>query len=453
VVAIDPTGVLDVDGAKLFPLGVSNPPPLGGRTAQGQDAFTELASGGVSFMRIGRGDWSLAQIDAQLAEARQSLDAAHAHGLHCWLWLGETAVLSGPNASENEQLLRRIVGAVKTHPGLGAYKGIDEPHNPFRPRPVDPVGMKKAYDLVKQLDAGHPLVVTHEPISSAASLKPYAAACDITGADIFPVSYPPGTHAQTANRDVSVVGDITKKLKQVAGARPVWMTLQIAWNGVTPSKARPNLVPRFPTLLEERFMAYQAIANGARGLFFFGGHLTQVMRPVDAKTGWNWTFWELVLRPLLTELTSTAVRPALVAPAGPAVQASAGDVEVTTRRAAGMFYVIAVRRGGSTTRVTFSGLPAAPTGGQVLFEYAQDPPPPPLDPNQQKFRSVAASRGVFRDWLGRTMPASTASVSRASGARAAPPAPGPPSRSGRARRSRRAPPRPAQRRPSAARAR
>ena len=30
-------------------------------------------------------------------------------------------------------------------------------------------------------------------------------------------------------------------------------------------------------------MAYQAIVNGARGLIFFGGHMTQVMRPVDAK--------------------------------------------------------------------------------------------------------------------------------------------------------------------------
>ena len=45
-------------------------------------------------------------------------------------------------------------------------------------------------------------------------------------------------------------------------------------------------------------MAYQAIVNGARGLTFFGGHLTQVATPADAKAGWNWTFWERVLRPL-----------------------------------------------------------------------------------------------------------------------------------------------------------
>lgn len=405
MVSIDPTGVLDIDGGKLFPLAVSNPPPLGGKTPDGRDAFAELASGGVSFMRIGRGDWNLAAIDQQLAQTKQSLDAAQAHGLRCWLWLGEVPVLSGPDAATNGQLLRKIVPAVSGHPGLGAYKGIDEPHNPFRPKPVDPKGMKQALDLVKQLDPGHPLVVTHEPISSAADLKPYAPACDITGADIYPVSYPPGTHAQTANKDISVVGDITKKLKQVARTKPVWMTLQIAWSGITPSSAHQDIVPRFPTLFEERFMAYQAIVNGARGLLFFGGHLTQVMRPADAKTGWNWTFWGLVLKPLLVELTSTAVQPALVAPTGPPVTASASDVEVATRHADGFLYVIAVRRSGSTTRVTFSGLPArrdgtAIAGGQVLFEYAQEPLPPPLRPDRQQFRSVAASGGTFRDWLG-----------------------------------------------------
>ena len=97
------------------------------------------------------------------------------------------------------------------------------------------------------------------------------------------------------------------------------MTLQIAWSGIVPSRDRPGLVPRFPSLHDERFMAYQAIVNGARGLVFFGGHLTQVATPVDAKAGWNWTFWDRVLRPLIVELNSADVKPALVAPNARAV--------------------------------------------------------------------------------------------------------------------------------------
>ena len=148
------------------------------------------------------------------------------------------------------------------------------------------------------------------------------------------------------------------------------MTLQIAWSGVIATEQHPANVPRFPTLSQERFMAYQAIVNGARGLAFFGGHLTQIARPADAKAGWNWTFWERVLRPLLEELTSDSVAPALVAPdARSRVKASAKDVELVTREADGFLYVIAVRRGSATSRVGFSGLPARLTGGEVLFEY------------------------------------------------------------------------------------
>jgi hypothetical protein len=126
-------------------------------------------------------------------------------------------------------------------------------------------------------------------LGTVRELVRYRPAFDVTGADIYPVAYPPGEHSDLANKDISVVGDVTQKMLQAAVGKPIWMTLQIAWSGVTPSQQWPGLVPRFPTLHEERFMAYQAIINGARGLIFFGGHLTQVMRPRDAQAGWNWS--------------------------------------------------------------------------------------------------------------------------------------------------------------------
>jgi hypothetical protein len=184
------------------------------------------------------------------------------------------------------------------------------------------------------------------------------------------------------------------------------MTLQIAWSGVVPTGDRPGLVPRFPSLHDERFMAYQAIVNGARGLAFFGGHLTQVTTPADAKAGWNWAFWDRVLAPLVAELTSEHVHPALVAPnARAVVKASASDVEVVTRQDGRTLWVIAVRRGGSTSVVTFSGLPSKADGqqitqGEVLPEYVQDPLPPPIGAGQQLFRKIPAANASFKDWLG-----------------------------------------------------
>jgi hypothetical protein len=402
------TGVLQIDGERVFPLGLSNPPPLGAKTPGGKDAFKELADAGASFVRTGRGDWSLAAIDGQIATERALEDTAAAHGLWCWLWLGDTPNLPASDPqSTNEQLLRKIVAAFKAHPGLGAYKGLDEPRNPFRgDKWIRPAGLVRAYDTLRTLDANHPMVIVQAPRSTVAELVPYRPAFDITGADIFPVAYPAGEHSDLPNKDISVVGDVTRKMIQAAGTKPVWTTLQVAWSGILPSKSKPGVVPRFPTLHEERFMAYQAIVAGARGLTFFGGHLTQVMRPTDARAGWNWSFWETVLRPLLTELTSTAIQPALVAPGtSAAIQATAADVELVAREDDRFLYVIAVRRGGATSRVGLSGLPrkhdgSALAGGQVLFEYVQEPPPPPIQATKQAFRSVGVTNGGFRDWFG-----------------------------------------------------
>jgi hypothetical protein len=401
------TGALIIDGKRLFPIVLSNPPPLGAKTPSGGDALTELAAAGASVLRTGRPDWSLDSVDEQITAERARLDAAAAHGLHCWPWLGQVPNLPTRAGSAREQLLVRIVNGLKDHPALGAYKGIDEPANPFSgPNRIPAAGLVRAYRRLKTLDPAHPLVVIQAPRGKVADLVPYRPAFDITGADIYPVSYPPGIHADAPNRDISVVGEVTRRMVEAAGGKPVWITLQIAWSGVTPTRQRPDRVPRFPSLLQERFMAYQAIANGARGLVFFGGHLTQVARGADAQLGWNWTFWELVLRPLLRELNSTAVQPALLAPRATAtVQATAKDIEFAVRQDARFLYLIALRRGGATSRVGFSGLPrrrdgTAITDGQVLFEYIQDPLPPPIGAGRQVFRSVGVTNGGFRDWFG-----------------------------------------------------
>ena len=395
VVRVDrATGALVVGGSKTFPIVLSNGPPPGAKAPSGKDALAELADGGAGFIRAGRPAWSPESIDEQIAAEREVLDAAAAHGLHCWLQLGNVPDLPARGLAPRKQLLTRIVGELKDHPALGAWKGIDEPANPNRPARVPAAGLVRAYKTLRETDPDHPVVITQAPVGSVAQLVPYRPAFDITGADIYPVSYPPGKHAGGRNHDIGVVGDVTRKMVRAAGGKPIWMTLQIAWSGVIPTDQHPANVLRFPTLDQERFMAYQAIVNGARGLSFFGGHLTRIARPADAQAGWNWTFWELVLRPLLEELTSSAVAPALVAPgARKAVEASTKAVELVTREAGGFLYVIAVRRGSGTSRVSFSGLPRRRngqpiTGGEVLFEYVQD-----------AFRTVPVDGGRFRDWF------------------------------------------------------
>jgi hypothetical protein len=375
VVGIDAaTGSLLMGGKKVFPIVLSNgPPPTG---------LAEVAAAGVGFLRTGTGNWTTEFVTGQIQNERKLLDAAAQHGLHCWTWLGRLPNLPPSPGSTNQQLLTKVVNALKGHPALGAWKGVDEPA--FAGIPA--AGLVRGYKRIRALDPNHPLVIIQAPRGTAAELAKYTPALDITGADVYPVAYPPGRHVGSANKDVSVIGDVTRKMRTAANGKPVWMTLQIAWSGVLP----PDHVPRFPTLLEERFMAYQAIVAGARGLAFFGGHLTPVLRPADAQRGWNWTFWETVLRPVVAELTSTAVAPALVAPAAAhTVRADASDVGVVTRRSGEFVYVIAVRRAQLTSQVRFSGLAGSDRKGEVLSEYASG-----------AFRPVAVADSSFRDWLG-----------------------------------------------------
>ena len=136
-------------------------------------------------------------------------------------------------------MLSTIAGTFKAHPGLGLYKGIDEPRNPFRGDDwIRPAGLVRAARRLKALDPNHPLVIIQAPRGTVAQLTPYRPAFDITGADIFPIAYRRAGTADLPNRDLSVVGDVTRKMMRAAGGKPVWTTLQIAWSGTVPSRQK-----------------------------------------------------------------------------------------------------------------------------------------------------------------------------------------------------------------------
>src|SRR6266566_4813406 len=182
IVAIDSTGCIVIDGQKVFTIGLSEAPPLGGQTPDARDAWTEVAGAGANFVRTGFRDWSLQQIDSQIAAERGRMDAAAAHGMHCWPRLGNAGDL----------------------PAGGAYKGVDEPALGG----VAAAGLARARTKLRTIDPDRPVVITQAPLGSVASLVPYRPAFDITGADIYPVAYPPGQHSDLPNRDISVVGDV-----------------------------------------------------------------------------------------------------------------------------------------------------------------------------------------------------------------------------------------------------
>lgn len=375
-VTIDTNGVLVVDGKKVFPIGFTRPPPPDGKAPNGKNGIQELRDAGATFLRTGAAGkpWD----NETLAEELRYQDAAAKYGMHCWVFLHDLGAVAEGNA-KREAMLRKVVKALKDHPGMGVWKGVDEPD--WGKTPIAP--MLRAREIIRELDTNHPIAVTHAPRGTVESMRRYNATADITGADIYPISYPPGTHSLETNKEISMVGDYTRKMMEVAeGKLPVWMILQIAWSGVV----KPGKTLRFPTFAEERFMTYQAIINGARGLIFFGGNVEKAWNDQDAKLRWNWTFWNHVLRRVVEEIGQNGpLYPSLVAPdARYEVRCSANDIEFCVRETNHHLFLLACKRGAGTAEVRFTGLPARASTGEVLYEAP---------------RKVESQKGSFSDWF------------------------------------------------------
>jgi hypothetical protein len=377
-VEINSDRIVVIDGRKVFPIGVTMPPSPDGRTRDGADAWAELRTAGVTFMRSGPlgEEWN----DEVITRQEQWLDAAARTGLYCWVNLAD---LSCVEAGEEEKQfeLRRLIRRFRHHPGLGFWKNYDEAA--WGNRSAD--AMARGYRIIREEDPYHPVVQTHAPRGTVESLRPYNACADILNLDNYPIGYPPGRHSLLPNKEISMVGDWTRFLHEVAGDdKAYWMTLQIAWSGVI----KEGKTLRFPTFPEERFMVYQAIINGARGLNFFGGHISKAMNAQDARLGWNWTFWRKVLRPVLEEIGERGpLASALVAPDSPLPVSVRGadDVEFCVREAGDDLFILACKRERETVQVEFKGLPEWVSEGRVVFEEP---------------RTVQAADGTFTDWFG-----------------------------------------------------
>lgn len=376
VVTINSDKVIVINGRKVFPISLSPGPPTNGRTAAGDDALEELSDAGALIFRITQStDWDSTLIATQ----QTALDWAAQHSMYCMVNLRELSAFPA-NASATETELRSVMNQFKNHPALAVWKNKDEAW--WGNTSVD--DLKRGYDVIKQEDANHPVEQTHAPRGTVADLQPYNVAADIIALDIYPVGVPPGANSLLANKEISMIGDYTQFLSQVAnGQKQFWMVEQIAWSGVTPPAK--SLV--YPTFRQSRYMACQAIVNGARGLMFFGGNIAATLNAQDAPLGWNWTFWNDVLKPVVQQIGDHSVLArALVAPnsALPVTMSgtTAPDIEFIVREVPPYLYIIACKREGATKDVTFSGLPAWAAAGEVLYESP---------------RTVTASGGQFTD--------------------------------------------------------
>ena len=134
-------------------------------------------------------------------------------------------------------------------------------------------------------------------------------------------------------------------------------------------------------------MTYEAIIDGARGLIYFGGNIRSAMSPKDAALGWNWTFWNQVLRPVVEEIGAhSPLEPALIAPESklPIKAPTERGIEFCVREAGRDLYILACQREKSTIEAQFENLPFSTGEGEVMYESP---------------RAVQVKKGKFTDWF------------------------------------------------------
>lgn len=399
-VSFDAANNLVVDGNTVFPISIAVLPPVDGKTPSGASAWQEFSDAGVNFARIAPGDYkekAHSWNDEGLKTAGAYMDQMASANLYAWMTLGEELAYVKADDEKAQAKLKKMIEMFKDHPALGGWKGADEPAwgnmNSHGKRP--PSSIATTYKMIHELDPNHPVIVIQAPRGTAEELAPYNPYLDVTGMDMFPINYPPtGFVPKWPNTGASMVGDWTKIIMQAAGGKPVWMTLQISFSGT----AAPGRTLRFPTFPQERFMTYEAIIDGARGVNYFGGANHTTLNERDAKLGYNWTFWERILKPLLAEINEKSpLHAAIIAPNSKLPVTvkevktdgdkpdSAPAIEFTVREAGDEIFILACKPKGETARVAFQGLPATMTSGDVLYEEP---------------RTIEVEDGQFSDWFG-----------------------------------------------------
>lgn len=355
-----------MDGVASFPIALSPPPP-GGHTPSGVDALDAVVGAGITFLRVGprRGRWT----DDALTTAESWNAAAADRGIHTWIALGELAHAQ-PETPEDAQL-RQVVTTLKDSPGFGIWKGQEEPFL----RGWTATMLQHAFDATRAADPDHLFAIIQAPRGTPADLAPFSAVCTGHGVDVYPVSF------GNPNPDLSLVGTWTRTLRRITPGRAVFTTLQICFSGSDDPAGSGAFV--LPTHRQVRYMAYDAIINGARGLIFFGGDNSHCLVEDDAALGWNWTFWNDVLKRLVGEIGRHGrLHPALLVPGtGPRLRTDDPSTEISSRQVGDTIWAITARSGRGTRDVTITGLPNTITTGR----------------HYRSRRPVTVRRGAFTD--------------------------------------------------------
>ena len=246
-------------GKPFFPIMVMSP-------KMDEDAFRIYQDAGFNSV-------TPAYLTNDLQAGKMIADIAAKYQLLCGTWLGIGDRRQSLDDAKFKHFIQEHIRNARAMPNFFGF--LDDESEM---REVSPVAMKQAY---KEVFLNAPDLIVwqnHAPRMTGKSgqkygnfdnVKRFSAACDVTGVDIYPV--PEGNfHSELDNKTLSCVGDFTELAAKTAyHQKPVWMVLQgCGWgemSGGTLNERQPR-----PDYLQTRFMVYNAITHGARGIVMFG---------------------------------------------------------------------------------------------------------------------------------------------------------------------------------------
>lgn len=163
-------------------------------------------------------------------------------------------------AEAAEEQIRKIVGLPPAEERLSDWrKGVDSTFE----------YLQRGCEIVRGDDSGHVIWFNHAPRNSMSDLKKYGTLADVVGCDIYPVPFGLVGHSDLGEKNLPCVGRFTERMAQSVPGKPAWMVLQgFGWDVLGEGKSETSRPE--PTLRQSRFMAYDAVVNGARGILYWG---------------------------------------------------------------------------------------------------------------------------------------------------------------------------------------
>ncbi|MBQ6473715.1 MAG: hypothetical protein IJJ33_17145, partial [Victivallales bacterium] len=248
-----PNGYFTCNGEWLFPIVAFD--LCTGKTSQ---EIHYLAQNGFTLIRH--------NYNANPADGLKALEAARECGVKLVLYTGFPHRLADVQ-KYRERLERGFPPEIRNHPAFFGYFIADEPLWGGVPAEV----FRAVHDIHLDFDPAHPTWINAAPRNEVADLRPFGAACDIYGVDIYPVPWP-NNHSGLEDKTLTACGKYAQRMREtVDGRKPVINWLQgFSWHEFGDDRWAPKTPKPHPTLMQSRFMVYDTLLNGGNGYGIYG---------------------------------------------------------------------------------------------------------------------------------------------------------------------------------------